>query len=75
MLEWSWGEGSGGALPLQWNPVYSSIGRQVAGQYGQARDGLAASNGKGIGIYAITLAGVDLDVDVLDIVTSLPGAY
>lgn len=75
MLEWSYGIGTSDARPTSWVPVYSHVERMVAGQYAQARAGLTASNGRHVGIYAVTLAGVALSVRVDDIVTGLPGAF
>lgn len=75
MLEWSYGIGASDALPTEWYPVYSHVERMVAGQYAQARAGLTASNGRHVGVYALTLSGVALGVRVDDIVTGLPGAF
>lgn len=78
LVVWSYGIGTGGALPTVWTEVYGSTERHVAGQHAQARDGKKASNGTHVGIYAVTLStlpGLNLDVAVLAIKTGLPGAF
>ena len=75
LVVWSYGIGTGGALPTVWTEVYGSTERHVAGQHAHARDGKKASNGTHVGIYAVTLSGVNLDVAVLAIKTGLPGAF
>jgi hypothetical protein len=73
-IAWYWGVGSGGNLPTQWNLVYSSIEREVAGALSTAQAGMYVSNGRFVGIYGITLSGMDFSFEVLSIVTALPGA-
>jgi len=75
VIEFSWGVGVGGTMPTVWHPVYSSIEKEVAGYYNQVVAALLASNGRHLGIYGVTLSGVDLVVAVLAIVTGLPGAF
>jgi hypothetical protein len=58
-----------------WTEVYGSTERHVAGQDATARNGKKAANGLFVGIYAVTLSGVNLDVAVLAIKTGLPGAF
>jgi hypothetical protein len=58
-----------------WTEVYGSTERHVAGQDARARNGKKAANGLFVGIYAVTLSGVNLDVAVLAIKTGLPGGF
>ena len=46
----------------------------VAGADAVARNGKKAANGLFVGIYAVTLSGVNLDASILAIKTGLPGA-
>ena len=75
LVVWSYGIGTGGALPTVWTEVYSSTERHVAGADAAARHGKQAANGLFVGIYAVTLSGVNLDVAVLAIKTGLPGGF
>lgn len=75
LVVWSYGIGTGGALPTVWTEVYSSTERHVAGADAAARNGKKAANGLFVGIYAVTLSGVNLDVAVLAIKTGLPAAF
>lgn len=77
VIAWSYGinAGTSGDLPTAWTEVYSSTERHVAGDHAAARNGKKASNGTHVGIYAVTLSGVNLDVSVLAIKTGLPGAF
>lgn len=72
-VAWHWGRGS--ALPTVWRPIYSSVEREVAGQWAQARAGLVASNGPYGGIFGVTLSGVDFDARIDNIAAGLPGAF
>jgi hypothetical protein len=75
LIAWSYGinGGTSGDMPTEWTEVYSSTERHVAGADAAARNGKKASNGTHVGIYAVTLSGVNLDVAVLAIKTGLPG--
>jgi hypothetical protein len=75
LVVWSYGIGTGGALPTVWTEVYGSTERHVTGQDAAARNGKKAANGLFVGIYAVTLSGVNLDVAVLAIKTGAPGAF
>lgn len=76
LIEWSWGLGVSGALPTVWNPVYSSIQKEVAGYYAPTvQNGLRSSNGRYMTVSAFTLSTLALQVSVLDIATGLPGAF
>lgn len=71
VIAWSYGinTGTSGDLPTVWTEVYSSTERHVAGADAAARNGKKAANGTFVGIYAVTLSGVNLDVAVLAIKT------
>jgi hypothetical protein len=75
LIVWSYGinGGTSGDMPTEWTEVYSSTERHVAGASVAARNGKKASNGTHVGIYAVSLSGVNLDVAVLAIKTGLPG--
>ena len=70
-IAWSYGinAGTSGDTPTKWTEVYSSTERHVAGADATARNGKKAANGLFVGIYAVTLSGVNLDVSILDIRT------
>ena len=76
-IAWSYGinAGTSGDTPTKWTEVYSSTERHVAGADATARNGKKAANGLFVGIYAVTLSGVNLDVAVLAIKTGLPGGF
>ena len=69
LIVWSYAIGTGGAVPAVWTEVYGSTERHVAGAHTNARNGKKAANGLFVGIYAVTLSGVNLDVSILDIRT------
>ena len=75
LIVWSYAIGTGGAVPAVWTEVYGSTERHVAGAHTNARNGKKAANGLFVGIYAVTLSGVNLDVAVLAIRTGLPGGF
>ena len=77
VIAWSYGinAGTSGDMPTAWTEVYSSTERHVAGADAAARAGKKAANGRFVGIYAVTLSGVNLDVSVLAIKTGLPAAF
>ena len=77
VIAWSYGinAGTSGDLPTAWTEVYSSTERHVAGADAAARNGKKAANGRFVGIYAVTLSGVNLDVSVLAIKTALAGGF
>lgn len=72
---WSWGEGSGGARPTAWHPVFSTIEREVAGAWPAVQAALYACNGDDLLVSALTLSAMDLSVDVLAIHAGKPGAF
>ena len=77
VIAWSYGinAGTSGDLPTAWTEVYSSTERHVAGADAAARHGKQAANGLFVGIYGLTLSGVNLDASILAIKTGLPAAF
>ncbi len=74
-VSWWWGIGSGGAMPTQWHYYYSLAEVAAAGYAARVSAAMTASSGRYLQINALTLAAVDLDIDVLAIKTGLPGAF
>jgi hypothetical protein len=74
-VSWWWGIGSGGAMPTQWHYYYSLAEVAAAGYAARVLAAMTASGGRYLQINALTLAAVDLDIDVLAIKSGLPGAF
>jgi hypothetical protein len=74
-VSWWWGLGSGDAMPTQWQYYYSLAEVAAAGYAARVAAAMTASSGRYVQIYALTLAAVDLDVDVTAIRFGLPGAF
>lgn len=74
-VAWYYGRSVTGDLPAVWSLIYSSVEREVAGQFGMAREGVKASNGRFVGIYNMTLSAVPNTATVLAVEWGSPGAF
>ena len=72
---WGINAGTTGAVPTKWSLFYDTNYHGAAVSYAGAKAGYLASNGRYVQITALTLAAVNLDVEVLAIRQGLPGAF
>ena len=64
-VAFSWGVGTGGALPTAWNVIHVSTNATV----------LLRSGGKRLELFAHTTGSIQFEVDVLDLHSALPGGF